>query len=210
MIDNLSNVLYNLYNSYKVSEVMGTTHNRYEVTSAMLAIYLKLGPIDTFVEVGGYNGSTAPIYGSIMTTNGLIVCIDPQLQIPIDAPKIANTIRPRRFIHVDGYAEEESTYQQVLRILGGAKIQVLMIGVNVGVELQLTIYEKYLPLMDRPSAVMVHDTYDVLKLMDPKIAFDKLRCDNQYMEFVDWHGRGGGRLDRHGESLFILDNTGEL
>lgn len=73
-----------------------------------------------------------------------------------------------------------------------------------------TIFERYLPIMDLPSIVMIHDTYDVNRLMDPKIAFDNLRKDYQYIEFVNRDAKGKGIYSRHGLSMFIIDNIDKL
>ena len=166
--------LNNMYD--EVVRSIGTNHVRDEIIPAMVGAKEYVGNINVMMEIGSYRGGNIPIYSVIVEDDGLVIVVDPEIQVPLEIDVINDMIDPLEVHHIRRYSTEPGTYDDVVSILDGRKVDFLMIGGDHREPIVRADWEIYRDLVASPGIVMFHDIRDRFQ-HGPQIVYSEL-CRN--------------------------------
>jgi cephalosporin hydroxylase len=155
-----------------------------EILNTMAAIQMHVGIATIALEIGNYYGGGLCILSRLLSGSGLLIGIDPELQVPLDVEWVRTTIAPVEFTHINGYSTDPDVYSRLSYILSGRSIDVLMIdGDHSSEDVVRSDYNTYSPLVSSPGAILFHDIRDQYERA-PGLIFDSVKLGHNYREFI--------------------------
>lgn len=167
-----------------ISSNIALVQDRWEICEALNSIYRTIGPCKYIIEIGSYDGGSACLLSNLLTSDGTIIMIDPQLQREIKFEYL-DKYMPGRYIHINKYSNNPSTPDDVENILDGDSVGILMIdGGHLPDEVvhDHNVYSKYI----RDGAEIHHDLCDSREF-GPRDVFYELSITYMHQKFVSQH-----------------------
>lgn len=158
----------------RVNELVPVEQMKVEIMTAMNIIASTIPRPSVVMEIGSYYGGTLTLLASLLTDDGLIISIDPQLQVLLMTEGIRGMIGNRALVHINGYSCE--SVDEVLGVLDGRKVDVLHIDGDHTDEGSQGDWDLYYPMMNHPGVVLIHDINDQFEL-GPSNLFRGLMSD---------------------------------
>jgi len=162
-----------------INSILNISQTPVEIAQFMSAAELHVPNINIILEIGCWTGGNLCLLSNIINPPGLIIGINPITNHPVDrinVPLVSRLVEPNQFVYIDGYSEDNNTYDRLLTLLDGRLIDALFMDRTDKYDEAMSDYNMYSKLMNSPSVIGFHD---IVAYPDgPGRVFNEVRDDN--------------------------------
>lgn len=131
------------------------------------------------LELGSWTGGNLVLLSKLLRDDGVVIGVEPGLNVPLMVDKVAEMVLPVRLVHVPHKSRTPQALTSVADALqeAGRGIDVLFIDASHRYENVSQDYQEYSPLVSTPGVIMFHD---IVGNSGSSIFWNELRQDRVY------------------------------
>ena len=174
----------------EINAVIPITQMKIEIISVMNTIASVIPRPKVMLEIGSYHGGSLALLGNLLAEDGLLISVEPELQVPLMVDEVRDFIAPRELVHIKEYSWD--AVREVHEILDGRLINVLMIDGDHTPEGTAYDWELYRPLVSSPGVILLHDICDQHELGPTQVFYAQIANHETGIMSMSLHRQGIG------------------